>query len=148
MSHSSKHTNSSWLGLLFREGTALGFAGLIWYIVWGGYEPNLVTSEEAFRSALFMGLVAIAYLGIQALAVVMSPVGRVSRYLLDLLVSVVPLFIVGFAAFLNISGELPLTFYQKGALWFSGAASFIDVLIFTWFNLKVNRLSHNVVLLR
>ncbi len=147
MSHSSTH-NSSLLGLLFREGTALGLAGLIGYIVWGGYEPNFATPEEAFGSALFMGLIAMAYVGIQALAVVISPVQRVSRYLLDLLVSLVPLFIVGFAASLNISGELPLAFHQKGALWFGGAASFIDVVIFTWFNFKVSKLAHNVVLLR
>ena len=95
--------------------------------------------------ALIIGLVALAYVGMQAVVVVTAPIGRTGRYLLDLILSLVPLAVVGYAAALSTSGYQPLDLYQKVVLWFGGAASFIDVVLFTWFNMRVNKLASAVV---
>ena len=36
------------LGFLVREGTALVFAGRIWYAIWGGFSLALDTPDQAF----------------------------------------------------------------------------------------------------
>ncbi len=136
------------LGFLFREGSALGFAALLWYALWGGYAPNLGTPEQAFRSALIIGMIALIYVGLQALAVASNPRRRATRYLVDLLLSLIPLAVVGYAIALNISGYLPLTFYQKGIVWLGGLATVIDVVLFTWFNMKLNKLTANFAIMR
>ena len=148
MPNSSTQTNFSFFGFLVREGTAFIFTGLIWYAIWGGYAPKLDMPEAAFGAALMMGIIALVYVGIQAIAVAVSSLGRVSRYMLDLLVSLVPLALVSYATALSMSGHLPLTFYQWGVLLLGGIACFIDVVIFTWFNMKVNKLANRVVLVR
>jgi hypothetical protein len=148
MAISSTSRSSSFLGLLLREGSALIFAALIWFAIWGGYAPPVNTPEQAFQAALIIGLIALAYVGIQAAVVVTAPLGRTMRYLLDLVFSLVPLAVVGYAATLNSSGYQPLGFYEKGVLWFGGVASLIDVVLFTWFNMKVNKLVSAVVRIR
>jgi hypothetical protein len=145
MVSSSAGRSSSVLGLLFREGSALIFAALVWFAIWGGYAPPVNTPEQAFQVALIIGLIALAYVGMQAVVVVSAPLGRTTRYLLDLILSLVPLAVVGYAAGLSISGYQPISLYQKGVLWFGGAATLIDVVLFTWFNMKVNKLASGVV---
>ena len=145
MVSSSAGRSSSVLGLLFREGSALIFAALIWFAIWGGYAPPVNTPEQGLRVALIIGLIALAYVGIQAVVVVTAPIGRTGRYLLDLVLSLVPLAVVGYAAAVSTSGYQPLDLYQKVVLWFGGAASLIDVVLFTWFNMRVNKLASTVV---
>jgi hypothetical protein len=141
MASLSADRSSVMLGLLFREGSALIFTALIWYAIWGGYAPDLSTPERAFQAALLIGLIALAYVGMQAIAVVSAPLGGTTRYLLDLILSLVPLAVVGYAAALDVSGYQPVGLYQRGVLWFGGAATLIDVVLFTWFNMKVNKLA-------
>jgi hypothetical protein len=131
----------SMLGLLFREGSALVFAALIWFAIWGRYTLPMNTPEQAFQSALIIGLIALFYVGIQAAVVVTTPVGRTTRYLLDLLFSLVPLAVVGYAAALGTAGYQPISLYHRGVLWFGGVAGFIDVVLFTWFNMRLNKLA-------
>ncbi|MFN3746773.1 MAG: hypothetical protein ACK4TL_18890 [Hyphomicrobiaceae bacterium] len=143
----AKHSGSSFsfLGFLVREGTALIFAGLIWFAIWGGYRPHLETPEQAFLEALFIGLLALGYLGLQALAVVSAPLARETRYLLDLLLSLVPLALIGYATAQALSGQMSISLYQKGVLWLGGAACAVDVVLFTWFNMKLNKLASDYV---
>jgi heme A synthase len=136
------------LGFFVREGTSVIFAFLVWYAIWGGYAPSFGTPELAFRHAVIAGMVTLIYIGLQALAVVSAPLARETRYLLDLLLSLVPLAIVGYAVVQNLSGYLPLTEYQKAVLWLAGTACVIDVVIFTWFNMKVNKLASDFVQMR
>lgn len=145
MASSSTSPSSSALGLLFREGSALIFAALIWYALWGGYAPDVSTPERAFQVALILGLIALAYVGIQAAVVLTAPLGGTGRYLLDMMFSLVPLAVVGYAAALNMSGHQPVTLYQNAVLWFGAAATLIDVVLFTWFNMKVNKLASRIV---
>ena len=145
MVNSSAGRSSGVFGFFFREGSALIFAALIGFAIWGGYAPSASTPEQAFQVALIIGLISLAYVGIQAVVVVTAPIGRTGRYLLDLILSLVPLAVVGYAAALSTSGYQPLDLYQKVVLWFGGAASVIDVVLFTWFNMRVNKLASAVV---
>jgi hypothetical protein len=145
MVNSSAGRSSSVLGLLFREGSALIFAALIWLAIWSRYAPPVNTPEQALRVALTIGLIALAYVGIQAAVVVTAPIGHTGRYLLDLVLSLVPLAVVGYAAALSTSGYQALDLYQRVVLWFGGAASLIDVVLFTWFNMRVNKLASTIV---
>jgi hypothetical protein len=138
----------SFFGFLVREGTALIFAGLIWYAIWGGYQPRFDTSDHAFKEALVLGLFALGYLGLQALAVVSAPLARETRYLLDLLLSLVPLALIGYATAQALSGQMPLSLYQWGVLWLGGTACVIDVVLYTWFNMKLNKLASDYVPMR
>jgi hypothetical protein len=144
----SVERSSSFFGLLWREGSALLLAALIWYAIWGGYAPNVDTPEQSFQVALTIGLIALFYVGLQAAAAITSPFGRTARHLLDLLFSLVPLAIVGYAVALNAAGYQPISFYQRGVLWFGGLACLIDVVLFTSFTMRVNKLASPFVRLR
>lgn len=148
MKNNSSVQSGGILGFLVREGTALIFAFLIWYVIWGGYSPTSDTPEQAFRHAIIVGMITLIYIGLQAFAVVSAPLARETRYLLDLLVSLVPLALVGYAMAQSFSGYLPLGDYQKAVLWLAGTACVIDVVIFTWFNMKLNKLASDFVQMR
>jgi hypothetical protein len=137
--------SSSMLGLLFREGSALILAALIWFAIWGRYTLPTSTPEQAFQSALIIGLIALVYVGIQGAIVVTAPIGPTSRYLLDLILSLVPLAVVGYAAAIGTADDQPMTFYQRGVLWFGGAAALIDVVLFTWFNMRLKKLASTII---
>ena len=148
MVSSSEERSSGVLRLIFHEGSALIFAALLWFAIWGGYAPDMSTPERAFQAALIVGLIALAYVGMQAAAVVSAPLGRTTRYLLDLMLSLVPLAVVGYATALNLSGYQPISLYQKGVLWFGGVASLIDVVLFTWFNMRMTKVASSVIMVR
>ncbi|MEX0838134.1 MAG: hypothetical protein WD034_01265 [Parvibaculum sp.] len=135
--------------LLFaREGSSLIFAALIWYIFWGGYTPVLDTPEQAFNLAVIAGLIAIFYLALQALTVVTQPVGQETRYLIDTMLSLVPLAFVGYAAVQHFNGATDLPYHLVGALWLFGLVSLSDVFINTWTGLKLNKLASDMVIMK
>jgi hypothetical protein len=148
MANTKSSPSGGVLGFLMREGTALIFAAFVWFVIWGGYHPRMESAEQAFTHALVAGLIAIAYLGLQALAVVTAPLARETRYLLDLVLSLVPLALIGYATVQAFTGQLTLTLFQKGVLCLGGTACTIDVIIFTWFNMKLNKLASDFVPMR
>lgn len=134
--------------LLVREGSSLIFAALIWYVFWGGYTPVIDTPEQAFNTAVIAGLIAVIYLAIQALAVVMQQVGQETRYLIDTLLSLVPLALIGYAATQHINGAAELPYHLVGVLWLFGVAAAADVVINTWTGMKLNKLATDFVQMR
>lgn len=147
MNHKS-NSSGGVFGFLVREGTALIFAAFVWFVIWGGYHPRLESPEQGFTHTLVAGLVALGYLGLQALAVVTAPLARETRYLLDLVLSLVPLALIGYATVQAFTGQMTLTLFQKGVLCLGGTACTIDVIIFTWFNMKLNKLASDFVPMR
>jgi hypothetical protein len=127
MANNRASSSGGVLGFLMREGTALIFAAFVWFAIWGGYHPRMETTEQAFTHALVAGLIALGYLGLQALAVVTAPLARETRYLLDLVLSLVPLALIGYATMQAFTGQLTLTLFQKGVLCLGGTACMIDV---------------------
>jgi hypothetical protein len=144
----SAGSSSSFLGLLFREGSALIFAALIWYAIWGGFAPTLDTPEQGFRAALIIGLIGLVYVGLQAAGAVNAPVGRTARHLMDMVFSLAPLAVVGYAIALHAAGYQPLSFYQRGVLWIGAVACLIDVVLFTWFTMRLNKLASPLLKIR
>ena len=133
---------------ILREGSSLIFAALIWYLFWGGYVPTLDTPEQAYNLAVMAGLIAVIYLAIQALTVVMQPVGQETRYLFDTLLSLVSLAMIGYAATQHINGTTELPYHLVGVLWLFGLAAAADVFINTWIGLKLNKLASDFVTMR
>jgi len=131
-----------------REGSSLIFAALIWYVFWGGYTPVIDTPEQAFNTAVLAGLIAVIYLAIQALSVVMQQVGQETRYLIDTLLSLVPLALIGYAATQHINGAVELPYHLVGVLWLFGVAAAADVVINTWTGMKLNKLATDFVQMR
>ncbi|MGF1651361.1 MAG: hypothetical protein ACFCUN_13030 [Hyphomicrobiaceae bacterium] len=148
MSETKPGAWGSVIGFLAREGTALVYAALIWFVIWGGYDPAMDTPEAAFGQALLIAMLSLSYLGVQALAVVSAPLARETRYLLDLMLSLVPLALVGYAAVQVVTGQMTVTLLQSGVLWLAGLTCAIDVVVFTWFNMKLNKLASDFVPMR
>jgi hypothetical protein len=148
MTANKSNSSAGVLGFLMREGTALVFAAFVWFAIWGGYQPRLDTPDQAFTQALIAGLIALGYLGLQALAVVTAPLARETRYLLDLMLSLIPLALIGYATVQASTSQMTLTLFQKGVLCLGGTACTIDVIIFTWFNIKLNKLASDFVPMR
>lgn len=148
MSNNQAATGSGVFGFLIREGTSVLFAGLIWYANWGGYHPPFDAPEQAFKQALGIGSIAVVDLGLQAFAVVSAPLARETRYLMDLLLSLLPLALIGYAVAQWSTGQLNPTLFQKGVLLMGRIACIVDVAVFTWFNIKLNKLASDFVQMR
>lgn len=121
------------------------FAAFIVLAVWGGYRPELNQVDDVFRHVMVCVTVALAYLAVQAFAVVLQPVGSDVRPLLDVLTSLAPAVVIAFAMERWLSGYLQLDFYQLGVLWVASLAVLLDLVCFTLFAMKVNRLAPDVV---
>jgi len=134
--------------LIVREGSSLIFAALIWFVFWGGYAPALETPEQTFNLAVLAGMIAIGYLSLQALAVVNQPVGQETRFLVDIMLSLVPLALVAYAAVQHVNGASELPYHLVGILWLFGAVAVSDVVINTWMGLKLNKLASDMVIMK
>lgn len=121
------------------------FAAFIVLAVWGGYRPEFTQAEDVFRHVMVCVTVALAYLAVQAFAVVLQPVGSDVRPLLDVLMSLAPALVIAFAIERWLSGYLQLDFYQIGVLWVASLAVLLDLVCFTLFAIKANRLPPDVV---
>jgi len=121
------------------------FAAFIVLAVWGGYRPELTQADDVFRHVMTCVTVALLYLAVQAFAVVLQPVGSDVRPLLDVLTSLAPALVIAFAMERWLSGYLLLDYYQLGVLWVAGLAVLLDLVFFTLFAMKVNRLAPDVV---
>ncbi len=121
------------------------FAAFIVLAVWGGNRPELSQADDVFRHVMVCVTVALAYLAVQAFAVVLQPVGSDVRPLLDVLTSLAPALVIAFAMERWLSGYLQLDFYQLGVLWVASLAVLLDLVCFTLFAMKVNRLAPDVV---
>ncbi|MDO8837847.1 MAG: hypothetical protein Q7V31_02885 [Parvibaculum sp.] len=136
------------IALIVRESSSLIFAALIWFVFWGGYAPALDTPEQTFNLAVLAGLIAIGYYSLQALAVVNQPVGQETRFLVDIMLSLVPLALVGYAAVQHFNGASELPYHLAGILWLFGTVAVADVVINTWMGLKLNKLASDMVIMK
>ena len=77
----------------------------------------------------------------QARAVLAQPRSGVVHSLIEILVSLLPLFVVGYAAVDWLRGNTELNVFQAFVMVQATLATLIDVVIFTWFSLRLNKLS-------
>lgn len=123
------------------HGAPIVFAGLLWWVLWWGHTPNVNTVDAAMRHASWVGVAALIYVALQARAVLAQPRHGVMHSLIEILVSLLPLFVVGYAAVDWGRGSNPLSVFQVIVMVHATLATLIDVVIFTWFSLQLNKLS-------
>ena len=135
--------NVGWSVLRFmaRHGAPLVFAGLLWWVLWWGHTPNVQTVDAAMRHVSWVGVIALIYVALQARAVLGQPRSGVMHSLVEILVSLLPLFVVGYAVIDWLRGDNPLSVFQVIVMVQATLATLIDVVIFTWFSLQLNKLS-------
>ena len=125
-------------------GVGLGY--MVWF--WHPTHPQPATPEAAAWHIFIIALAAMIYLAIQATATLAMPVGSERRILTDLLFSMLPLLVFGYALIDWGRGNLEMTIFQWMTLCLWGLAAGIDVVIFTWFSMRVMRRSPEISLHR
>jgi hypothetical protein len=128
-----------------KHGAPLVFASLLWWVLWWGHTPQVETVEDAMRHVSWVGAFALIYVALQARAVLAQPRSGVVHALIEILVSLLPLFVVGYAAVDWLRGNAELNVFQVIVMVQASMAALIDVVIFTWFSLRLNKLSIQAV---
>lgn len=143
MHHPTPGTSVVWsvLGFGAAHGAPIAFAGLLWWMLWWGHTPSVQTVEEAMRHVSWVGVIALVYVALQARAVLAQPRGGVVHSLVEILISLLPLFVVGYAFVDWTRGAHPLSVFQVIVMVQATLATLIDAVIFTWVSLRLNKLS-------
>lgn len=129
------------LNFISRHGAPIVLAGLLWWVLWWGHTPQLDTVEDAMWHVSWVGVIALVYVALQARAVLVQPRGGVVHAMIELLVALLPFLVVVFALFDWTRGNNPLSVFQVIVMVQATIATLIDVIIFTWVSMKLNRLS-------
>ncbi|MGO4684583.1 hypothetical protein [Hyphomicrobium sp. 2TAF46] len=132
-------------GFVFNHGVPFVFAGLLWYVLWWGHSPELQTVDAAMWHVSWVGVIALVYVALQARAVLAQPRGGVGHSMIEILVSLVPLFVVGYAFIDWMRGANTLSVFQVIVMVQAAIAILIDVVIFTWFSVSLTRLSAHTI---
>lgn len=128
-----------------KHGAPLALSALLWWILWWGHTPDVQTVDEAMRHVSWVGVIALVYVALQARAVLAQPRSGVVHSLIEILVSFLPLFLVGYAGIDWLRGNNPLNVFQVIVMVQAALATMIDVVIFTWFSLRLNKLAIQAV---
>jgi hypothetical protein len=139
---------AAWLGsaaldFAAHHGAPIIAAGLLWWVLWWGHTPQVQTVDEAMRHVSWVGVIALVYVALQARAVLAQPrcCSGVVHSLIEILLALLPLFVVGYAAIDWMRGSNDLNVFQVIVMAQATLATLIDVVIFTWFSLRLNKLS-------
>ena len=133
------------LPFLAQHGAPIVFALLLLYVLWWGHTPQVQTVDDAMRHVSWVGVIALVYVALQARAVLAQPRSGVVHSLIEIIVSLLPLFVVGYAAIDWLRGSNELNVFQVIVMVQATLATLIDVVIFTWFSLRLNKLSIQAV---
>jgi hypothetical protein len=133
------------LGFLLNHGAPIVFAGLLWYVLWWGHSPELATVDAAMWHISWVGVIALLYVALQARAVLAQPRTGVMHAMVEILVSLLPLFVVGYALIDWMRGVNVLSVFQVIVMVQATMATLIDVVIFTWFSMSLSRLSVHTI---
>jgi len=126
---------------LARHGTPFVFTGIVIWVLWWGHVPNVTTVDEAMLHVSWVGVFALIYVALQARAVLAQPRSGLMHSVIEIVVSLLPLFVVGYAMVDWLRGANQLSVFQVIVMVQAALASLIDVVIFTWFSLRLNKLS-------
>jgi len=125
---------------LLNHGAPIVLSGLLWYVLWWRHAPELQTVEAGMRHVSWVGVVALLYVALQARAVLAQPRSGVMHAMIEILISLLPLFVVVYAFVDWMRGVNSLSIFQVIVMVQATMATLIDVVIFTWFSLSLNRL--------
>ena len=133
-----RHSTS---GSLFNYGAPIAFAGLLWYVLWWGHSPDLQSVDAALWHVSWVGIIALLYIALQARAILAEPRRSVTHSVIEILVSLLPLFVVSYAFLDWMRGSNTLSVFQVIVMVQATIATLIDVVIFTWLTISLTRLS-------
>lgn len=91
------HAGWGVLDLSVRHGAPIVLSVLLWWILWVEHSPSVASTDEAMKHVSWIGVVALLYVAWQARALLEQPRGGVTYALVEILVSLLPLFVVGYA---------------------------------------------------
>lgn len=133
------------IDMIMREGSSLVFSAALFAMLWLGETPDPATINEAMWYVCGVAIACLLYVLFQAISAVRLPMGRETGPLTDLLVSLLPLFIIGYTLidWFRLGTQPPD--FEIILLILASFATFIDVIIFTWFSLRLNRLAPEIV---
>lgn len=132
-------------GFLLNHGAPIVFTGLLWYVLWWGHSPELQAVDAAMWHVSWVGIIALIYVGLQARAVLAQPRGGVTHAMIEILISLLPLFVVVYAFVDWTRGANSLSVFQVIVMVQAAMAILIDVVIFTWFSMSLTRLSAHTI---
>lgn len=124
-----------------RHGAPILLSVLLWWLLWWGHTPSVATTDEAMKHVSWIGVLALLYVAWQARAVLSLSRKGVGHSLVEILGSLLPLFVVGYAFVDWIRGGNPLSVFQVVVMAEASLATLIDVVIFTWLSLRLNRMT-------
>ena len=133
------------LSFLVNHGAPIVFAGLLWYVLWWGHSPELQTVDAAMWHVSWVGIVALLYVALQARAVLAQPRTGVVHAMIEILLSLFPLFVVVYAFIDWTRGVNALSVFQVIVMVQATMATLIDVVIFSWFSMSLSRLSVHTI---
>ncbi len=133
------------LTFLLKHGAPIVFAGLLWYVLWWGHSPELQTVDAAMWHVSWVGVIGLLYVALQARAVLAQPRSGVMHAMIEILISLLPLFVVVYAFIDWMRGVNSLSVFQVIVMVQATMATLIDVVIFTWFSMSLSRLSVHTI---
>lgn len=134
-----------WLGFLVREGSSILVAVALLLVLWGGYAPTIDTIDKALWSTFTVALCCLGYVLLQAIGAVTLPLRRETGPLADLLASLLPVLVIGYTVIEWIRQGITPTDFELVVILLASAAALTDVIVFTWFSLRLNRLAPEIV---
>ena len=127
------------------HGAPIVFAALLWYVLWWGHSPELQTVDAAMWHVSWVGIIALLYVALQARAVLAQPRSGVMHAMIEILISLLPLFVVVYSFIDWMRGATTLSVFQVIVMVQATLATLIDVIIFTWFSMSLTRLSAHTI---
>ena len=93
----------------------------------------------------WVGVIALLYVALQARAVLAQPRSGVMHAMIEILIALLPLFVVVYAFIDWMHGVNSLSVFQVIVMVQATMATLIDVVIFTWFSMSLSRLSVHTI---
>lgn len=133
------------LALLLNHGAPFLLSALLLYVLWWGHSPELPNVDAAMRHVSWVGVIALLYVAWQARSVLAQPRGGAMHTMIEILVSLLPLFVVVYAFVDWMRGSNALSVFQVIVMVQATLATLIDVVIFSWFSVSLTRLSAHTI---
>ena len=134
--------------MLLNHGAPILLSALLLYVLWWGHSPDLPNVDAAMRHVSWVGVIALLYVAWQARSVLAQPRSGAMHTMIEILVSLLPLFVVVYAFIDWMRGSNYLSVFQVIVMVQATLATLIDVVIFSWFSVSLTRLSAHTIDIR
>ena len=127
------------LHFVSRHGAPILLSGLLWYVLWWGHAPEFSMPEAAMWHGSWIGLSALAYLAVQIRSMLALPRKSVLHPVMEVIISLLPLFVVLYAGLDWLRGAKPLSVFQIIVMQQASVAVLIDVVFFNYVSMRLSQ---------